>query len=45
MEVYRGAEPGKNLWKKKKITDSPEKSRNFAPPNSQGGDSFGPSSS
>ena len=45
MEVYNGAEPGKNLWKKEKGNRASEKKCNFAPPNNQGGDSFRPSPS
>ncbi len=45
MEVYNGAEPGKNLWKKEKNNRNSGKKCNFAPPNNQGGDSFRPSPS
>jgi hypothetical protein len=36
MEVYLGGEPGKNLWKKKKVDDNQEKLSIFALPNNQG---------
>ena len=45
MEVYLGGEPGKNLWKKKKVDENQEILSIFALPNNQGGDSFMPSSS
>ena len=45
MEVYKGALPGKNLWKKMEKQPMSGKKSNIAAPNNRGGDSFMPSSS
>lgn len=45
MEVYKGALPGKNLWKKMEKQLMSGKKSNIAAPNNRGGDSFMPSSS